>query len=914
MQGGKSNLLFLFILIFLIHLPFSQGSYVMDKVNSFFFDPLKDNSNIDLQLSRNYTIIEKGIRILQRTFRDNFTVMSNNCSAFKKANALPYPLFLVNDPFGPDVPGEKELSSGEKRAISIKGNGFVCTASTYGFFVPFHHFRFFINASKENVIKLVIYWNGTFDSDQVRLLLWNYNSFGGRGSWSCVRSIERKDLNTIVIADNPKDYVSKKGYVDVIVLPAIDNANPPTMIKTYYISLSVTVSHYHKEAIIVTKPIDPGALWRWEAVKYNRLLSFGTEVKCFILDQNARVIKSLEGNEEGFSERYISICKLSNEYPRIRLKFVLKTKDPKVSPYLLNYTVLWQRDERKWRDTLTWNYANDPRIDEVGKDYIISTPIYSPPGYWWSKLHFNSSGTVRISILDEKKNTIVANASDGYNMSSLCYKAIRLKAKFIGNETKRPILENWSIVFNESKEPPEFEKINVSYANKPIENFTVRVWDEDPGLLPSTAKYRLVYKKNETLKFFISDWLPAKCSAESCSKEAVLIAENVHIFYDPELENILNLSGEREITLCYIQFYIEDAAGNGATEKYKILIDTTPPKSRILESVSDLGFYHGFEYINLSAEAVDNETGIKSVTLYFFISFDNMTFDGPYEYETLSSPPWNWSFLPLGSAYYAFLTIAVDNAGNVEKKTEKEIILMCDTRKPDPPQFERKVHWLSSNEVNFVNFSDDLLLYKIRYKIKGQGFVWHDVAEGINARSFNQSWKFDQYDWEMMEEGKEYYVYFDITDRVGNEYLTPEDGEALLIAKDTRKPVAEIDKIKVWQWKTPIKLTTYVSDKESGIRKVELFYRFSPDNKTWSEWKLYGVVEKVSGEYTWDFSAPDGDGYYEIYIRAVDFAGNEEISECEIVGITIFPFKYVATFISAFVVFAVVAFIVAKRF
>lgn len=907
------------IMAFIFHnIPSTKGTLIVDKVNFFLFDPLEDKTNIDTSLSKNYTITDEGIQILHRTIKQNFTINDKNCTAFKKEDALPYPLFLLNQLFGPNIPEEEKLSKGEIIAISSKNNRSVRTSSSYKYLAPLHHFRFFINVSKESVTKLVIYWNGSFDSSQVRFLLWNYEALGGRGSWSSVRTVNKTGLSTIIIKDSAKDFVSKKGYVDIVVLPALDLSNPPTTIRTYYVSLSVTATQYHKEAIIVTKPINPGSFWTWEAVKWNKLTPQETEIRCFILDRNARPIGSLDGNKEGFTEYYINLCQLSNAYPEIRLKFVLKTKKLGISPYLLNYTVLWQKNERRWMDNLIWNYEKDPRIEEIGKDYIISVPICCPAGYWWGKLNIggntSNGGRIVVSILDENKNTILANVSSGYNLSSLCCKIIRLKAKFEGNLTEIPILENWSITFNESKEPPRFEKKEIGYVNKPVINFEVRVEDKDPGLLPSTAKYKLIYKKNGTEKTFISDWLPAKCPGENCVKEATITAENVHIFYDHELENILNLSGEREITLSYIQFYIEDAAGNGASEKYPIKIDTIPPRSRILENVSTLGFYHGFEEIHLSAEAEDNETGVRSVTLYYFVSYDNKTFDGPFAYKTLSSPPWNWTFRPLGSAYYAFLTKAVDNAGNVEEKEEKEVIILCDIRKPNPPSFEREVHWLSSNKINFVNFSDDILLSKIRYKIKGEPFTWHDVATNINSKSYSASWMLDTYDWEMMEEGKEYHVYFDIIDKVGNEYTTSGDSEALIVAKDTTYPTAEIDKVKLWQWKTPIELSIYTKDKESGIRKVELFYQHSPDNRTWSDWKLYGLLENFSGgEYTWKFSAPDGDGYYRIYIKAIDIAGNEKASDYIVVGVTIFPIKYVALFVSTFIIFSLAVLIVIRK-
>ncbi|MEW6222826.1 MAG: DNRLRE domain-containing protein [Candidatus Hadarchaeota archaeon] len=60
----------------------------------------------------------------------------------------------------------------------------------------------------------------------------------------------------------------------------------------------------------------------------------------------------------------------------------------------------------------------------------------------------------------------------------------------------------------------------------------------------------------------------------------------------------------------------------------------------------------------------------------------------------------------------------------------------------------------------------------------------------------------------------------------------------------------------------------------SGVKSVSLYYRYSLDNLTWGEWKLYGV--DGGKPWRWEFDAPEGDGYYEFRSAASDAAGNEE--------------------------------------
>jgi hypothetical protein len=63
-------------------------------------------------------------------------------------------------------------------------------------------------------------------------------------------------------------------------------------------------------------------------------------------------------------------------------------------------------------------------------------------------------------------------------------------------------------------------------------------------------------------------------------------------------------------------------------------------------------------------------SGVKNVTLYYYNSTDNSTWDGPWSFGIDSASPWSWSFnFPNGSGYYRFYSITADNASNVEDFT-----------------------------------------------------------------------------------------------------------------------------------------------------------------------------------------------------------------------------------------------------
>jgi len=148
---------------------------------------------------------------------------------------------------------------------------------------------------------------------------------------------------------------------------------------------------------------------------------------------------------------------------------------------------------------------------------------------------------------------------------------------------------------------------------------------------------------------------------------------------------------------------------------------------------------------------------------------------------------------------------------------------------------------------------------------------------------------------------------------VGNEYVTESDTDALKVVKDTLPPSAAIESINVWQPRTPVKINTYVSSQDEGeISKVILFYRYSRDNKSWSEWKEYGNCT-FSGWYTWSFSPEEGDGYYEIKLRAYDSAGNFHDSNIINFGITVFPREEMVLMVVMFITFLVVSAIISRK-
>lgn len=76
-----------------------------------------------------------------------------------------------------------------------------------------------------------------------------------------------------------------------------------------------------------------------------------------------------------------------------------------------------------------------------------------------------------------------------------------------------------------------------------------------------------------------------------------------------------------------------------------------------------------------------------------------------------------------------------------------------------------------------------------------------------------------------------------------------------------------------WRTTAPVQVSAVAAD-PSGVANVTLWSRFSLDNVSWGPWTSVSTLDAVP--WTWAFSVPQGDGYYEFYTTAIDRLGNEE--------------------------------------
>ncbi|MFQ6130252.1 MAG: hypothetical protein ACE5OT_05580, partial [Candidatus Hadarchaeaceae archaeon] len=88
-------------------------------------------------------------------------------------------------------------------------------------------------------------------------------------------------------------------------------------------------------------------------------------------------------------------------------------------------------------------------------------------------------------------------------------------------------------------------------------------------------------------------------------------------------------------------------------------------------------------------------------------------------------------------------------------------------------------------------------------------------------------------------------------------------------------PTSSVDPISpYWRTSLPFAITATASDAMSDVISVMLSYRYSTDNLAWGAWTSFGT--DTASPWSFSFTAPGGDGYYEFYSIAADIATNTE--------------------------------------
>lgn len=519
---------------------------------------------------------------------------------------------------------------------------------------------------------------------------------------------------------------------------------------------------------------------------------------------------------------------------------------------------------------------------------LISQPIYLPSGYSWNQFNATYSttndGNISFQLLDNTLSILDDELLIGENISSIAAgeTSVRLKALFtVENTTDDVDLPMWKINFSGSTDV--FKPLFFSDSFSPEEGWitsntpvcSIQVRDNGSGLLVNSAEYILEYEDDQGTQTVEGS---ALCTGTNGTTQKQTIS--IDLSSVSFSEDILDLND--------IRFRISDRSGNMNTSNtYEFTIDNEPPTSELI-NLSDIPSCITSP-IQFDATASDDLSGVHEVGLFYRYE-ENTEWE---EYSSDDSAPYRFTFNDL-SGQYEFTTIASDVAGNTQAlPDEGQLTILYDNNRPDVPTFD-DVYWFSNQPEISVVFTDDYLLDTIWYRPEAEP-EWTILASDIQQQTYSIDFEPSQEIWENLNEGTESVIYFRINDTCGNLRNIITADEALIIAKDGTAPQLSIDLSDVkgmWQWDNTFNITITGSDTSgalsgSGLASLDLMWRYSSDNESWNSWESVNITADQL-PYDWEFTAEEGDGFYEFKLTGTDQAGNQQSIQ-EITTISTFP-------------------------
>jgi len=524
---------------------------------------------------------------------------------------------------------------------------------------------------------------------------------------------------------------------------------------------------------------------------------------------------------------------------------------------------------------------------------IISMPIQLPPGYWWKKFYASmltnqtsSVNRITFSLLDSHSRVLkTLTSGDDLSVSNLTLdRTLRLRADlWANNGTVNPQLLSWNLTFVQDLSAPFIDRNSLypkqysnTWLNVVIPQFTINVKDNATGLLVSSASYWLEYISQNQTRVVTRK---ALCTGANGTTDVQVMTVNLS-----QLDFFKNITALRSL-----RFNITDLAGNLASLYIPFRQDTQKPSSHVLASSIKKRYNATASYIWINASAWDNGTGasgVREVGLFYRYSTTG-NFSGDWIYfanSTRQKPHWKFSFTTPSQdgGYFEVATIAYDNASNNESfPAVGDASFLYDWTIPDLPAFSGQTLWFREQPQLSTTFTDDFKLDTIQYR-PNFDTVWTTIASEVNRSSYVASWQLDESYWNRMTSGQLYYLYFRINDSLGNIRLVTDNSQALSLGKDLGNLNISIDTpTEKNHVITASNFTIQVAANDisgSGISEVALYYQYSKDNLTWTDWVHYDS-NLTEAPFEWTFTIPDGDGYYNFQSFVVDHAGNEAQSE-----------------------------------
>lgn len=558
-------------------------------------------------------------------------------------------------------------------------------------------------------------------------------------------------------------------------------------------------------------------------------------------------------------------------------------------------------------------------IGEYSKNtegYIVSNLIHIPKGYWWKSFSADNvtseNNTVTYSILDEDNNVLITGLNGTtYNISGLTTNVIKLYAEInIGNDSGSepdPEINSWEVTWVKEDTKPEFilssfEPGRYGWVNQEISECSIIVRDNHTGasgIDVNSGRYKIGYIERGTGENKTSPWLEATSDDNPGVRETRLYA---------------NIQGSKlKIdTILNITFSVKDLAGNENTSDTIVFkVDKTKPSSNFVGSYENRYTQPFIIIVNATDET--NGSGVQRVYIkYRYKTSENTDFTGEWEIYNSSVSPFTFNFKPEKSGYYQLISIAEDNASNIEEintdKIDNAIEFLFDMYKPTLNTTFTVQKWRTLPEYE-LEIYDDFKLDALYYMFNNQT-QWTIIKDDINTSTYKTTWKVPQSYWIGIRDGENCSVSFKITDIIGNEYISKE----IKIIKDENASKFFIDTTDFIMWHWDNKFTVkpeYPSD--TNVSQVKLYYKYSKDegtleNRNYTEYK--NTTEKP---FEITFIPVEGSGYYMFYMEIIDSSGAVHKAYSEMVAVTLFPTTLFIVLIAVLIVLLLITSVILMK-
>ena len=265
-------------------------------------------------------------------------------------------------------------------------------------------------------------------------------------------------------------------------------------------------------------------------------------------------------------------------------------------------------------------------------------------------------------------------------------------------------------------------------------------------------------------------------------------------------------------------------------------------------------------------------------------------------------------------------TIAVDNATNEESFPDEGDVFF--TYDPNPPRvsFSNTIIDITNGSspptFDQVTFEDDYRLDRIYYRLNSDGINnWTLIMNSDDTKEMPE-WTISEEQFNDMIEDETSYVFFKVTDALGNTYTTPSTNEAFRIRKNIEEPIQftlDTTDFETWKWDNTFMVRVNTQN-VTTISSMSLWYRYAgEDQNSSANWTLYGETINIT-PFEWEFTPEDGEGYYQFYVDITNAEGSTSSTPIKTEYIQLFPFTELIITVIILVVLLIVSGLVITKY